>query len=83
MKEIIVAQNIKRLKENDIILLSYPRSGNTWVRFILSDVICQHSGFETSTKLPINMGSIIPSLNKGNIDEMDERLLKSSSLYPQ
>ena len=41
--------NQKLLKETHIFLASYPRSGNTWMRLLLSDALLQMQGFQTAT----------------------------------
>ena len=40
-------QNQRLLKDTDVILASYPRSGNTWMSLMLSDIILQSQGFKT------------------------------------
>lgn len=52
--------SIFKKKENYVWLASFPRSGNTWLRFLISDIILQKEGFKTNTILPININSIIP-----------------------
>ena len=37
------------LTKKDIFLASFPRSGNTWMRLLLSDLILQMQGFSTNT----------------------------------
>ena len=48
------------LRKTDIPVASYSRSGNTWLRCLLADVILQQHGFETGTELPIPLDLIIP-----------------------
>ncbi len=45
-KTVRYAQGIVGLQENDIILTSFPKSGNTWVRFFLCNLIsiCEWEG---------------------------------------
>jgi hypothetical protein len=38
---------------------SFPRSGNTWTRYLLSDVFLQNQGIDTTTKLDIHPDEII------------------------
>jgi hypothetical protein len=49
------------IKERAVITFvsSYPRSGNTWMRFLLSDIILQNQGAETTTDLA-QPGKIVP-----------------------
>jgi len=42
-----------------VFVSSYPRSGNTWMRYMLSDVLLQMHGVETSTKLPVDPDNLI------------------------
>jgi hypothetical protein len=62
------------LKGNDIVIASYPRSGNTWLRLLLSDVILQSHGFETDTLLPIHSDNVIPNIHDKNLHLIDPRL---------
>jgi hypothetical protein len=39
---------------------SFARSGNTWVRYLLSDVFLQNHGIETATELAVHPDEIIP-----------------------
>lgn len=43
-----------------VFLSSFPRSGNTWMRFLLTDVLLQAHGVETSTELPVHPDNLIP-----------------------
>jgi hypothetical protein len=40
-------------------ITSYPRSGNTWMRYLLSDVFLQNHGIDTNTKLAVHPDEII------------------------
>jgi hypothetical protein len=69
------AKNCQLLKDTDIILLSYPRSGNTWSRYVLADLILQAHDFSTSVQLPIDFYQVIPSIYTHKIDTViDERI---------
>jgi hypothetical protein len=52
---------LRRLREGEQItfVTSFPRSGNTWMRFLLSDVFQQNHGVETATDLKIQPDGII------------------------
>jgi len=39
---------------------SFPRSGNTWLRYLLADVFLQTHGVETATELPVHPDKIVP-----------------------
>jgi len=43
-----------------IFVSSFPRSGNTWVRYLLADVFLQSQGVETTTELPVHPDKIVP-----------------------
>ena len=47
-----------------VLIASYPRSGNTWFRYLVADVIEQSIGIETATKLPVHVDKIIPDLDR-------------------
>ena len=72
----ILNTNKKELKETDIFVASYPRSGNTWTRLLLSDVMLQVLGFETDVKLPIVLGKISPDNTIDLISEIDPKVLE-------
>ncbi len=62
------------LRVCDIPVASYPRSGNTWMRFLLADLIQQLHGIETSTILPIDQERIVPNLHDEKIPGVDARI---------
>jgi len=62
--------NREQLTAKDIILLSYPRSGNTWARHLIADLIQQSLGFETTTILPIEVWKVVPSIYTQNLTEL-------------
>lgn len=43
-----------------VLVSSYPRSGNTWMRYLLSDVLLQMHGLKTTTRLPIHPNDLMP-----------------------
>jgi hypothetical protein len=51
---------------------SFPRSGNTWVRYLLADVILQGQGIQTSTELPVQHNKIVPDIYCNWISRGDE-----------
>ena len=81
----ICEHNQKLLKETDVILASYPRSGNTWMRLLLSDIILQSQGFKTQLG-----GNFIPDIYKEKLDiwnrdprlkKVPVRIIKSHEFY--
>ena len=60
----IYQTNEKFFNNKDIFLASFPRSGNTWMRLLLSDLILQMQGFSTDTG-----GNIIPNVYRVDIEE--------------
>jgi hypothetical protein len=53
---------------------SYPRSGNTWMRHLIADILLQMSGFKTQTKLPVHPDQIIPDLYTNRIADVDPKV---------
>jgi hypothetical protein len=51
----------RRLQNGERItfVTSFPRSGNTWMRFLLSDIFLQNHGIETATDLKVQPDGII------------------------
>jgi hypothetical protein len=50
---------------------SYPRSGNTWVRYLLADCLIQNMGISTASTLPVHPDKIIPDRYLNPISECD------------
>lgn len=79
--------NIKILKNTDIFISSYPRSGNTWMRLLLADIILQVHNFPTDTELPIPLGQMIPDIYAHDITKVSSqlnfsfRLIKTHDCY--
>ena len=57
--------------ERIVFISSFPRSGNTWVRFLLSDCFLQNMGLKTKTKLLIHPDQIIPDRYCNAIEDCD------------
>lgn len=66
---------------NNIFIVSYPRSGNTWLRTLLADIILQKNDYKTNTKLPIHQDKIIPDLDRDGLVEIDDEVELSYRLY--
>lgn len=64
--------NKPHLRNTDIFLASYPRSGNTWMRLLLSDALLQLQGVKTTTG-----GNIVPDIYKVDIDDWSQNLGQS------
>lgn len=54
--------NAGQFQETDIFLASYPRSGNTWLRLLLSDLLLQSQG-----AVPESGKNVIPDVYKSDI----------------
>ncbi|MEI2419037.1 sulfotransferase domain-containing protein, partial [Arthrospira platensis SPKY2] len=72
-KSRLYKKNKNYFRNTDIFLASYPRSENTWMRLLISDLILQTQGFSTETG-----GNIIPDAYKVNIElwYQDSRISK-------
>ncbi|MEG4857838.1 sulfotransferase domain-containing protein [Microcoleus sp. K1-B6] len=87
MPNLIFQNNLQSINSNDVLVASFPRSGNTWLRLLISDVILQIHGFETNTKLPVSIDDIIPDIYQHNVNEisnsikLSNRLIKTHELY--
>ena len=75
------------LRDSDVFIASYPRSGNTWLRYLIADAILQLNNYETDTILPINVDKIIPDLHVHDLKKhkvifnMPHRLIKTHQNY--
>jgi hypothetical protein len=49
---------------------SYPRSGNTWLRYLMTDCLLQTAGYECSTELPVHPNDVIPDLHCHSAEEI-------------
>lgn len=75
------------IRDDDVFLVSYPKSGNTWARFLLSNAISP-SGYPVDFR---NIDKIIPDIYKVNLYDLHKmqgrRIIKSHSsfnpLYPK
>ncbi|MCL2932614.1 MAG: sulfotransferase domain-containing protein [Trichodesmium sp. MAG_R03] len=68
----IYAANQKLLKETDILLASYPRSGNTWMRMLLSDTLLQLQNIQSKTG-----SNIIPDIYHDSINKWNDYISKN------
>ena len=73
----IEIQNMRELKnlllQNHPVtfVTSYYRSGNTWMRYLLSDVLLQKHGVRTTTKLAVHPDDIICDFGNGLVAARD------------
>jgi hypothetical protein len=75
----VIGLSINNILDTDVFLVSYPRSGNTWMRNIIAEIIYGESGDTLAA-----IGEYIPDIYKYNIDEMHlkyPRVIKSHSNY--
>lgn len=64
-----IAANERHLTPTDVLLVSYPRSGNTWLRQMISDLYFQALGFDTSDPafLIENFATVSPALEEDDL----------------
>ncbi len=61
--------------KEDVYLCSYPRSGNTWTRLLLSDIFMQCHDIDTNSKNVLECSDkIIPDEHCCDINNLDERI---------
>ena len=64
--------------KNDIFLVSYPKSGNTWLRFLIGNVLFEDFNFK-------NMEELIPDIYVNNNSKLKKftspRILKSHEYF--
>ncbi|MFA7596541.1 MAG: sulfotransferase domain-containing protein [Novosphingobium sp.] len=67
------------IRESDVFLVSYPKSGNTWARFLLANALCA-DGVDF-----VNIDKIIPDIYKVNLSFIEgisqRRIIKSHSPF--
>lgn len=72
------AQN---LKPSDVFLVSYPRSGNTWVRAIIAHMLYSHDRINSLDDLDV----LVPDIHVGvpeNVPRNGPRVIKTHRAYP-
>ena len=63
---------LKQLRKSDVLIVSFPRSGNTWTRVLIADVLLQLRGHDTSKRapvLPIHPDIVIPDLHVHDVSD--------------
>jgi hypothetical protein len=70
----------KQVRETDVLICSYPRSGNTWARHLLSAYLLRSQGHEFDGPLPIHPDKIIPDLHVGSFQDIDASVLSPARL---
>lgn len=79
---------LKALRADDQFVVSYPRSGNTWLRHLICDLICQaRHGVNLEGAPPVNPDRMMPDLHAHAPDSavsgewgMTRRIFKSHNL---
>ena len=72
---------VNNIFNSDVFLVSYPRSGNTWVRNIIAEIIFGRSG-----KTLGEIGNYVPDVHAANVDDMNlphPRVIKSHFNYTE
>jgi glycosyltransferase involved in cell wall biosynthesis/Flp pilus assembly protein TadD len=57
------------LRADDILIASFPRSGNTWTRNLIVDIILQLQGTDTTTNMFDDVEKIIPDIYQTRLAE--------------
>jgi len=68
-----------KVEENDVFLISYPKSGNTWMRFLLANIL-------TDEKINLfNLGRIIPDIYRDTrediLNKVKPKIFKTHSYF--
>jgi glycosyltransferase involved in cell wall biosynthesis len=63
-----------KLRESDVLIASFPRSGNTWTRNLLTDIILQLHNISTDTNQFEDVERVIPDIYLNKLDEIDPRI---------
>jgi len=58
------------LQPDDILIASFPRSGNTWTRNLLVDIIRQLQGVDTTTNTFDEVEKVIPDIYQTNLQDV-------------
>jgi hypothetical protein len=68
------------LRDSDIFLTSYPKSGNTWLRFLIANLIAYNENVSLS-----NIENLVPDLYRNTEDELSKlsspRIIKSHEKF--
>ncbi|MBF2089713.1 MAG: sulfotransferase domain-containing protein [Synechococcales cyanobacterium K44_A2020_017] len=70
-----------KLKSSDVFLVSYPRSGNTWTRAIIANILYPHESLEALKDLNV----YVPDIYWGEpptVDPAKARVIKTHRPYP-
>lgn len=81
----LLRKNRSLIKSNDIVLLSYPRSGNTWLRRLLANSILESQKNLLSKQSDIPFETVIPSIYTQSLEpsclhnyqDISQRIIKS------
>lgn len=66
----IAAAKLRALRPDDQFLISYPRSGNTWVRYLILDVIILQ---RPEIPVPRHPGLLVPDIHINELDHPHQR----------
>lgn len=72
---------VHHLNPSDIFLVSYPRSGNTWTRAIIANILYPHENLEALKDL----NTYVPDIYRGDpptVDPTKSRVIKTHRPYP-
>lgn len=61
---------LKKEKITTCFICSYPRSGNTWLRYLLTDCLLQQKKYTTNTHLEINPDEAIPDIQVHELNKI-------------
>ncbi|MDZ7771605.1 MAG: sulfotransferase domain-containing protein [Balneolaceae bacterium] len=64
-------RKVLRRGDGVVFVSSYPRSGNTWLRKLLADLMLQKNGRQTDTTLPIHHDKLIPDRDFNAVAEAE------------
>jgi len=61
---------LKKEKITTCFICSYPRSGNTWLRYLLTDCLLQQKKYTTNTHLEIHPDEVIPDIQAHELSKI-------------
>lgn len=70
-------RNLIRIRDSDMFVVSYPKSGNTWIRFVIANLIAPESTKITFKNLEKYVPSVHKSAERLNQFGIERRFIKS------